>query len=319
MQARFLAVVVFAALAAGGAAAQDWPAKPITFVVPGSPGAAPDTTARILVEAFAKDLGPIVVENRPGAALNLGADYVRKAAPDGYTILVAPNIYAFTRALGPLPFDIVEDFAHIGTVSVAPFYLAANAEQFPMKTVAEFVAAVKAKPGAYAYATPGSGAPHHIGMELLKMQAGLDVTHVPYKSMGNALVDMVEGRVHMTITGFPPISAGVQSGKLRLIAVAGQRRSAFHPDVPTFVESGFKDIVFESWVGLYAPKGTPGAIVARLNAVAAEALKTPAVRERLARAAMEPMPGSPEAMVKSLRDDIARYTEVVRRAGIKRE
>lgn len=306
-------------LASGTAAAQTYPSRTVVFVVPGVPGPAPDTAARILADVLSTEIGPIVVENRPGAALNIGADHVRKAAPDGHTLLVGTNIYAFNRALGPLPFDVIEDFAHIGTVSIAPFYLAVNVEHLPVRSVPEFLAAVRAKPGAFAYATPGSGAPHHIGMELLKLQAKLDVTHVPYKSMGSAVIDLVAGRVHMTITGFPPLAAQMQSGKLRLIAVAGAGRSIFHPDVPTFVEHGFKDIVFESWVGMFAPKGTPPAIVQRWNAALAKALALPTVRERLAKAGMEPLPGTPDAMVKSLRDDIARYTEVVRAAGIKRE
>jgi tripartite-type tricarboxylate transporter receptor subunit TctC len=298
-------------------AAQGFQSKPIQLVVPFSPGAANDVLARTLAAEMKESLGNVVVENKPGANGNIGAEFVRRAAPDGHTLLIAANAFVILAAMPPQPFDFVRDFAPIVLATALPFYLVVNQDAVPVRSVRELVDFAKARPGTLSYASAGNGSPHQVAMELLKLQAGLDVTHVPYKGMGQGVVDLLAGRTHMTITGYPAVAGHMKGGKLRLLATAGARRSALQPDVPTIAESGLAGYQMDAWIGVLAPAGTPRPAIDRLNGELNRVLKLPQVREKLAAQGLDALGGSPESFSEVIRTDHERFVRVVKAAGIK--
>ena len=318
-----LLVLFLAALwPAAGALAQTYPAKPIRLVVPFSPGGAADLTARTLGQKMGDLLGqPIVIDNKPGANGVLGIDAVAKAAPDGYTILLtdrgslAVNPSLYTK----LPYDPLKDFAHIGIVTDGPYVLVAN-PKLDVKTPQELVALSKAKPGTLSYASYGVGSMAQLNLEAFNQQMGTDMLHVPYKGAGPAAQAAVAGEVGVTIAAVPAVQGFIKDGRLRALAVGSDKRFAVLPDVPTMKELGAPgDILVPTYFALLAPAGTPPAIVAKLNAEMKKAIADGGVAEKLAGAGLIPQGGTPEAMAASLKQDVPRFAELVKKIGIKPE
>jgi tripartite-type tricarboxylate transporter receptor subunit TctC len=316
-------VLLLAALSsAAGALAQTYPAKPIRLVVPFPPGGAADLTARTLGQKMGDQLGqPIVIENKPGANGVLGIDTVAKAAPDGYTIVltdrgslaVNPSLYA------KLPYDPLKDFAYIGIVTDGPYVLVAN-PKLDVKTPQELVALSKAKPGTLSYASYGVGSMPQLNLEAFNQQMGTDMLHVPYKGAGPAAQAAVAGDVSVTIAAVPAVQGFIKDGRLRALAVGSDKRFAVLPDVPTMKELGAPgDILVPTYFALLAPAGTPPAIVEKLNAEMKKAIADSVVAERLSGAGLLPQGGTPEAMAASLKQDVPRFAELVRKIGIKPE
>jgi len=301
-------------------AAQTFPSKPITLVVPFPTGAANDALARIIAAEMRESLGTVVIDNRPGGGGSVAGEYVRRAAPDGHTLLVVNDSYLILAAMNPnLPYDMLRDFDAIGQASNLPFFMVVNEEAVPVKSMKEFVDFAKARPGKLSFASSGNGAPHHLAGEMLKLRAGLDMLHVPYKGMGMALPDLVTGRVQFTITGLPAVASQLKGGKLRVLATVGRTRSALMPEVPTFAEAGVPNVEMNVWMGLVAPAGTPKPVLARLNAELNRVLKLPAVREKLAAQGIEAVGSSPEEFTARMRADLAGYQQLIKATGIKAE
>jgi tripartite-type tricarboxylate transporter receptor subunit TctC len=297
--------------------AQAFPAKPILLVVPFSPGAANDFLARTLAAEAKDGLGAIVVENKPGANGNIGAEFVRRAPADGHTLLIAPNAFVILAAMPPQPFDFAKDFSPVVLATALPFYLVVNQEALPARNVRELIEFAKARPGKLSYASAGNGSPHQLAMELLKLQTGIDVTHVPYKGMGQGVVDLLAGRTQMTITGFPAVAGHMKGGKLRVLATAGSRRSPLQPDVPTIAETGVPGYEMDSWLGILAPAGTPRPVIDKINGELNRALALPQVKEKLAAQGLDVLGGTPQQFAGVIRADYERYVRVVKASNIK--
>ena len=308
---------VFFCLAAG---AQAYPAKPIRMIVPTSPGGIIDIVSRLTGQKLTEVTGQIVViENRAGASNNIGTEYVARAPADGYTLLAATLPLVVNPALfEKLPFNVERDFAPVSLVVSAPYVMVAH-PSLPAKSVKELVALAKAKPGALSYSTGGSGTNLHIAAELLALQAGVKLLHIPYKGGGPALASVIAGEAALS---FPSLGAAlpqVNAGRLRAIAITSTQRSTLLPKVPTIAESGYPDYAFTSWVGVLAPAGTPSEIVAALNAHIVKAMRNPAVIERLAADGNEVVAGSPEQFAALIKTELARWAKVVRASGMKPE
>ena len=311
----FAAALLLLASAAG---AQTFPSKPISLVVPFPTGAANDALARILAAEMRDSLGTVVVENKPGANGNIAAEYVRRATPDGHTLLVVNDSYLILSAMSAtLPYDMLRDFDAVVHASGLPFFLVVNEEAIPVKTLKEFVDHARARPGKLSFASSGNGSPHHLSTELLKLQAGLDMTHVPYKGMGVALPDLVAGRVQFTITGLPAVASQLKGGKLRVLATVGRARSAVLPEVPTFAEAGVPGVELNFWMGIVAPAGTQKPVIARINAEINRVLRMPAIRDKLAAQGIDVAGGTPDDFAARMRADLAAYTKVIKATGIR--
>ena len=307
--------------AAGLAAAQSWPAKPIRLIVPFPPGGGNDTVARAIAEQIAPPLGqPVVVDNRPGAGGIVGAQEAARAAPDGYTLFLGGvGSHAVNPNLHPkLPYDAVKDFAPITLVASAPSVLVVY-PGLPPKNIAEFTAYVKANPGKLNYASNGNGSSSHIAAVLYENGTGTKMTHVPYKGLGPALTDLLSGRVELMFNSIVAILPHIQSGKLRALAVTSKRRSSLLPDVPTLAESGVKDYEAGSWYGILAPAGTPQPVVERLNAEIVKATKTPEVQKRLAGEGADVIGSTPQEFAEHIRSELARMKTAVSAGGLKVE
>jgi tripartite-type tricarboxylate transporter receptor subunit TctC len=300
------------------ASAQTYPDRPIRFIVPFTAGTGPDILARTLGEAMSKRLGqPIVVENKAGASGNIGTEQVAKAAPDGYTILVTVTTFAMAPALyKPLPFDPINDFAPIGEVAVGSLALVVNLA-LKVTTIPELVALAKTKPGALNYASPGNGTPQHLAMELFKQQMGVDIVHVPYKGSAGAVSDVIANQVPMMIMPVHTALPYAAAGKLRILAVSGDKRSSLTPDSPTFKEAGVQDYDIDLWYGLLAPAHTPRAIIERLNNEIGLVLGQSDIRESLLKQGLTPTTSTPEQLGALIRTDLARWEKVVTQAKIK--
>jgi tripartite-type tricarboxylate transporter receptor subunit TctC len=311
---------IFAALLAATPilAQQPYPSRPVTIVVPFSPGTGIDILARTLSERFnARWSVPVVVENRPGASGNIGAEAAAHAAPDGYTLLMTATSFATNVALAKrLPYDPQKSFAPVALVATGTLALVV-APSSPAKTIREFVELVRAKPGALNYASTGNGTVQHLTMELLKQALGIDLVHVPYKANAGAIVDVAGGHVEAMVTPIHTAGPLAKQNKLRLLAVLSAERSPVFPSVPTLKEEGFPDLEVEVWYAMLAPVGTPGAIVAQLNAEISEILSSREVREALANQGLAPIGGPPQRLAELLRTELARWPRVVAKAGIK--
>ncbi len=312
-------LVLFAALAAAVSAhAQQWPSKPIRMVVNFPPGGAADQIARAVAPPLGEALGqPVVVENRPGANGNIGAEAVAKSPPDGYTLLMSSggafsvNPHLYTK----LPFDPLKDLEPIAAAARILVFLVVKPD-LPAKTVEEFVALARANPGRLSYGSPGSGSSPHIAGEMFKRAAKIDVVHVPYKGAAPALTDLLGGQLDFMFD--PGIGLGqVRAGKLRLLAVGSPKRSPLFPDVPTVAEAGIVGFDADSWFGFYAPAGLPPDIAVRLNRELNRALQTQAVRDRITAIGGEPVAMSAAEFAEVQRKDRERFGTVVREAGIR--
>ena len=306
-----LAVVAFAAHA-------QFPAKPITLVVPVAPGGILDTVARMLAADMGKHLGqPIVVDNKPGASGNIGAAHVAKSAPDGYTLLVGYSMFHVGNPsmFRNLTWDPVRDFASVAMVAVSPHVVAVN-PSVPVKTLRELVDLAKSSPNALNYASPGSGSVPHVGMELFKQQTGIQIMHVPYKGAGPMMQDVVGGAVQVTVATPPSLLGFVQSGRVRPLAVAAKQRHPLMPDVPTTAEAGYPNFELEAWVALFAPAGTPPDVIVKLTNATQEALKSPAVLERARTTGMAIRFMTPSELDATVKTDLAYWSKVIRDAKI---
>lgn len=307
------ALAVAGALAAGPLAAQTWPAKPLVLVVPFAPGGTTDVLARTLGEKLAGVLGqPVLVENRGGAGATIGADYVAKAKPDGYTLLMGAVHHTIaTSVYKKLPYDFQKSFAPITTVALVPNVLVINANT-PARNVAELVALGKASPGKLSFGSNGAGtAQHLIGAQFSSM-AGVDLLHVPYKGSGPLTTDLLGGQVSMSFDTVTPVLQQIKAGKLRALAVTTGKRSTALPDVPTLAESGLKGFDLGTWFGVLAPAGTPPDIVARLNAEMVRIIQSPEFRKRMEEIGAEPVGNTPQQMAQQIADDTARFARLVK-------
>ena len=301
--------------------AQAWPSKTVRIVVPFSPGGIADNSARTIADKLGAKLGqPVVVENRPGAAGNIGAELVAKSLPDGYTLLlgydgtivVNPHIYAKTG------FDVLRDFAPITKLGDAGVIVVAH-PSVPAKDLRELIALAKAKPGSFSYGSAGTGSSAHLACEMLSQRTGTGLVHVPYKGGGQAIADAVGGQIPLACTAVAGSQQFMKTGRLKGLGLSSANRAAGAPDVPTFIESGLPGFVVDSWVGLLAPANTPRPIVDRLQAETAAILQMPDVKERYSVLGIVPVGNKPEEYAAQIRADLARWGPVVKQANIRIE
>jgi tripartite-type tricarboxylate transporter receptor subunit TctC len=307
-----------ALLIAGSPAAQsNYPEKPIHIVVGFPSGSAPDTVARLLGEKFSEPLGkPVVVENVPGAAANIAADRIAKAAPDGYTLGVLGQSIVVNPSLYVLAYDPVKDFAPISQVVVSPYILVVH-NAVPAKDVKELVALAKAQPGGLTFGSGGSGSATRIAAELFKSAAGIDIRHIPYKGVVAAIPDVLGGRVTMMFSPMVGVLPLAREGKLRALAVTSLRRSLAAPELPTIAESGYPGFEFTNWYGLLAPANTPATIVRKLHLETVKALARADVRAKLAGLGMEVIGSSPDEFAAVIKSEIPMWAKVIKESGIK--
>ncbi len=300
--------------------AQSYPSQPIKFIVPFTPGTGMDTIARTVGPRLAQRVGqPVVVENRPGASGNIGAEAVARSAPDGYTLLVGANTMLIAANLYKnVPFDPINDFAPLTLAAWGTLLLVANPSA-KIDSVADLVAQAKAQPGKIAYSSPGIGTPHHMSMELFKERTGIDVLHVPYKGSAGALTDLLSGAVSV---GFVPVHVAlplVKAGKLKALAAGSPKRHPNAPDVPTLDELGYKDVDVEMWYPILAPKGTPEAITARLASELRAILSEPDVKATFDKVGLDVAISTPEELRALMQRDYPRWAEVIRKNRIAAE
>ncbi|HSC23056.1 MAG TPA: tripartite tricarboxylate transporter substrate binding protein [Casimicrobiaceae bacterium] len=316
----FWAIVTGIALivgATGGVMAADYPTKPIRLVVPFPPGGTTDILARAVAQKLSEAWNEqVVVDNRPGAGGNIGADLVAKAAPDGYTLVMGtvgthainPNLYA------KMPYDHVKDFAPVILVAGVPNVLVVN-PSLPVHSVKELIDYAKANPGKLNFASSGNGTSIHLSGELFKTMAGVQMTHVPYKGSAPALSDLMGGQVQLMFDNLPSSLGLIKAGKLRALAVTSASRAAALPDVPTIAESGLPGFEASSWFGILAPAGTPHEVVAKLNGAVAAWLATPEAKEKLLAQGAIAAGGTPEAFAKHIDSETAKWAKVVKASG----
>jgi tripartite-type tricarboxylate transporter receptor subunit TctC len=287
------------------------------MIAPFAAGGATDTVTRTYAERLSAALGQtVIVDNRPGASGTIGLDLAAKAVPDGYTLAAADGTMAIAANLNRnLPYDPRTSFAPISLVSLSTHVLVVHAS-VPAASVREFIALAKQKPGAYAYATSGAGTEQHLSGELIKKMAGIQMTHVPYKGGGQAIVDLVGGQVPVAILGAAPVIPHARAGRLRVLAVTAGQRSSVLPDVPTLAESGFAGFDVSQWLSFVAPAKTPASIVSRLNAEIARIAATPAVREKLATLGIEPATSTPPQLADRIRVGIETAGRRLKELGI---
>jgi len=301
------------------AAAQTYPAKPVRLVVPFPPGGSLDFAGRLIAQELTKSWGqPVVVENKPGAGGNIGADLVAKSPADGYTILlgalsthaVNPSLYA------KMPYDAAKDFAPITLIAVTPNVLVVNAGS-PVQNVKEFIAYTKANPGKLSFGSGSNGSAGHLAGELYKVETGTDAVHIPYKGGAPATQALLAGDTQFMFDNLANAMAQVKGGKLRALAVTTAKRSALAPELPTMAEAGLPGFDISTWYGLFAPAGTPPAIVARWNADVTRILNMPDVRARLVADGAEPAPNSPEQFAQFIAAELTKYARIVKVSGAK--
>jgi tripartite-type tricarboxylate transporter receptor subunit TctC len=320
---RGLAALALAAFSLGqGTAARAeeasaYPSRPVTIVVPFGPGGSADVYARVLAEKLGRETGKsFIVENRPGAGAVIGTQFVAKAAPDGYTLLMMSNTQTVNESLlRQKPYELMRDFAAVAPVNEAPLVLVVRSGLAP-KTLPELIRQAKASPGKLNYASSGTGTPYHMAGELFKSMAGIDVVHIPYKSSGGARTDVLGGQVDMMFDAVSTMTDLIATGKVRALATTGKARSSVMPDVPTMAELGLPDYTATIWLGVLAPKGTPQPIVDLLNQKIAKVVQDPATRALWAKSGIDGMAMSPAAFTQYLNQDIAKWRKIVESAHI---
>jgi tripartite-type tricarboxylate transporter receptor subunit TctC len=310
-------VALAAAFAFGIASAQEFPSRTVHLIVPYTPGTGADILARLLGARLAErwKIG-VVTENKPGATGNIGAAFVAKSAPDGHTLLFVATSFGTAPALGKAPFDPVKSFAPVSLVATSGLVFLVN-PKLPATSMRELVELTKREPGKLHYSSPGNGGPQHLAMELLKLELGMDIVHVPYKTAAGAVGDVVGGHVQATIAGVQTAQPQVLTGQLRALAVLSARRSQAFPDVPTLKEQGLPELEIETWYGAFAPAGTSAGVVARINADLNSLLADPGLGEVLSRQGMTAVGGPPERLGELVRRELERWARVVSAAGIK--
>jgi tripartite-type tricarboxylate transporter receptor subunit TctC len=316
-----LAVAALGALAPGLAWPQAYPAKPVRLIVPFPPGGSTDIVARIVAQKLGDRLGQqVVVENRGGAGGTIGTEVVARATPDGYTLGVASTS---THAVAPsvytkLGYDPVKDFAPVSLVAVSPYLLVVHPD-VQVKSLQEFVAYVKARPGKLNYASAGTGSTTHLAMEMLKSAAGLYIVHIPYNGNGPAGTAVIAGQVEALFGSLPAVLPHAKSGRVRPIAVGTPKRSPSLPDVPTVAESGFPGFDASLWLAIMAPAGAPPAVVDRLHKEIVAVIGSPDAADALAKAGAEPISSTPAELAGMVKDGVGKYAKIVKQAGIKTE
>jgi tripartite-type tricarboxylate transporter receptor subunit TctC len=289
----------------------------VHLVVPYTPGTGADILARVFDPKLSQRLkASFVVDNKPGATGNIGADLVAKSPADGYTLLLTATSFTTNPALKPAPFDPVKDFAPVTLLATGALGIYVN-PQVPAKSMREFIDLVKKQPGKLNYSSPGNGGPQHLAMELLKLETHINIVHIPYKGAAGAIADLVGGHVQAMVSALQTVAPHVQAGRLRMLGVMSAKRAEAFPDVPTLKEQGLPDLEVETWYAMFAPAGTPAAIVARLNHDMNDFLKEADVRDVLEKQGLVPEGGTPDELGERVKKDLARWTRVVKAAGIK--
>ena len=301
------------------ATAQIFPSKPLHLVVPYPPGGGGDIHGRMIGEKLASLLGqPVVVENRAGASGSTGSDYVAKAAPDGYTLLVNTNALAVSQVVSKsLPFNALTDFAPLSLTMTSQNMLVAR-PSLPVASVKELIAYAKANPGKLSYGASGLATPM-LSVELLKTMTGMDILFIPYKGDAPGVTDLLGGQIDLYVTNILPLQPHVRAGKLKALAVTSKKRAASLAEVPTMEEAGIAGFDVESWFGFFAPAGTPRPVVDRLNAALAQVVALPDAQKKMADSGGSPQSSTPEELMRRLRDDVAKFGQIVRSSAIKIE
>ena len=316
---RFLAGAALAA-ASLPCAAQAYPAKPLLMLMPLQAGSAVDVMIRIVAQKMGENLGQqIVIENQPGAAGSIGAERVKRAAPDGYTVgVLNDSILTMIPNIRQVAYDPVKDFVPVGVVAAITWVMVVSNE-LPAKSVAEFVALAKSRPGKIDYSSGGNGSPQHVAMEAFKAATGIDVVHIPYRGATQAAVDVMSNRVQVHLGAVSIMLPYIKDGRMRALGVPSAARSPLLPAVPTVAEAGVPGFEWRTWASFVVPIATPNTIVERLNAEMVKAVNAPEVRERLIAQGLEPIGSKPEMVTQWTRDGLARMRDIVQRAKIQAE
>ncbi len=319
---RYFALLAGAAaacwLATAGAQAPAFPARNVQIIVPFTPGTGADILARTLGPRLSDrwKVG-VITDNRAGATGNIGAEIVAKAAPDGHTVLLTATAFGTTPALNPkLPFDPVKSFAPVALIATSGLALVVH-PQLPVKSLREFIQLARRRPGELLYSSPGNGGPQHLTMELLKLETGIDIVHVPYKGLAGAITDLMGGHVQAMVSALQTAHPHVTGGRLRMLGVMSGERSAAFPGVPTLKEQGLANLEVYTWYGMFAPAGTPAPAVARLNGDINALLQLAEISELLAKQGMIAAGGAPERLGELVKSELARWSRVVAAAKIK--
>jgi tripartite-type tricarboxylate transporter receptor subunit TctC len=302
---------------AGTAQGQAYPAKPIRFVIPFSPGGAADVPGRMIGQELAKALGQqVIADNRPGAGGGIGAEVVAKAPPDGYTILMISNTHAISRSLYKrLSYDLVRDLTPVMQIAAAPNVLVVH-PSLPARNVKELVALAKSKPGAIDYASSGNGSAQHLFAALFTSMAGIKMNHVPYKGSAQATTDLIAGHIQVSVPGINNVLQHVKAGRLRALGVTGTQRAAELPEVPTIAEAGVPGYEAILWLGIMAPAGTPAAVITRLNNEITRILRQPEMKEGFARVGTDVLATDPQQFGALIKSEIGKWAKVVQETGV---
>jgi tripartite-type tricarboxylate transporter receptor subunit TctC len=317
----FVATLMGFGLAANSLAAQEFPTRPVTIIVASTAGGGTDIVSRIVADQLSRELGqPFVVENRPGSGSVTGTVFAARATPDGYTLQTGLNA---SMAVNPslfanLPYDPIRDFAPVGMLAEFPFVVVVS-KNFPAHSIGELIALAKARPGEINYASAGNGTGQHLSMELFKLMTGINLTHVPYRGAAPAYTDVLSGQVPVFIDNLASALGQIKGGNVRALAVTGKERSPLLPDVPTVEEAGVPGYTYYTWFGLWAPKATPQPILDKLHAALGKALADPTLKARIAADAGEPLDMPLAAIEPFLKSEIAKWADVVKRAGVTAE
>jgi len=300
--------------------AQDYPSKPVRIIVPFAPGGSADVFGRFLAQRLQETLGQtFVIDNRPGAGSVIGTDAVAKAAPDGYTLLLMSNTHTVNESLIPnKPFVLMRDFAPIAPINYSDLVLVAKTS-LPQSTLPDLIKAAKARPGGMSYASSGPGTPYHMAGELFKAMAGVSIVHIPYRGSAGARTDVLGGQIEMMFDAIPTMTEHIKGGKVKALATTGKVRSANLPDVPTVSEAGVPGYEATIWLGLMAPKGTPPAVIAKLNAELSKITSNPEVRRAWLAQGTTAMTMGVDEFTKYMNDDITKWARIVKFSGAKAE
>ena len=313
------ALALLLALSFNLAQAQEaWPSRPVRFILPFPPGGGTDILGRLIAERLSASLGqPVVTENRGGAGGNVGAEAAARSAPDGYTIvLVAPSLAISPTLYSKINYDPVKDFAPVSLVATVPNVMITQAS-LPVQNLQEFIAFAKAKPGALNFGSGGAGTSNHLAGELFNIVTGAKLVHIPYKGVNLAMQDVLAGNVHLVFIGIPAAAPHIKTGRLRALALVAPQRSSALPEVPTVAEAGLRDFEVTTWYGVLAPAGTPKNVVTRLNAELVKIMHSPELKEKLAATGTDPLTSTPEEFADYIKREIAKWGDVIRKAGAK--